>query len=245
MTAAAALALTAACERKSSPAAPSVPPDTPAQAPQSDPPGRSEDAQITTDPLPPPPVGEGGTAPPSAAPSAASAQPTDDWRALASAEDQERMSRLPVAWTVGLNHISPADAQPLGNLVDPKIALPRPQPTPGSYRCRTIKLGKLARFIAYDWFRCTVELTPGGDLVLRKTTGSQRTEGLLYPGEGNTLVYLGGQSLGDEKGAPRYGQSPERDQIGQFTRIGPDHYRLALPWPKVESNLDLIELVRD
>ena len=46
----------------------------------------------------------------------------------------------------------------------------------------------------------------------------------------------------DEKGFPAYGQMPERDQIGVFERVGVDRWRLVLPYPKQESNLDVMEL---
>ena len=88
-----------------------------------------------------------------------------------------------------------------------------------------------------------MELTPGGDLILDKTTGSQRTRGNLYPGSRRRLVYLGAQAWGDGEGPRRYGQSAERDQAGVFERIGPQRWRLVLPWPKQEFDLDLMELV--
>ena len=35
----------------------------------------------------------------------------------------------------------------------------------------------------------------------------------------------------------------DRDLIAVLERIGPQRWRLVLPWPQYESNLDLIELV--
>jgi hypothetical protein len=87
---------------------------------------------------------------------------------------------------------------------------------------------------------------------LAKQTGSPRTTGQLYPDRDaataadlDRLIYLGAQAWGgDEASAPGYGRDPERDQIGVLDRIGPDRYRLALPWPLQESKLDLLELER-
>ena len=101
--------------------------------------------------------------------------------------------------------------------------------------------------IAYGWFRCRIALTPGGDLTFTKLTGSQRGEGKFYPSGENErrLVYLGGQAWGlDEKAATDYGDDPQRDQIGVLERIGDQRWRLVLPLPRVESELDIIELAK-
>ena len=138
----------------------------------------------------------------------------------------------------------------LAALVDPNAALPgRLQPAPGTYRCRTIKLGRRTEgeglaYVAYPFFACSVELTPGGDLILTKTTGSQRTRGLLYPDSDRRLVYVGAQAWGDEADFPDYGRNRERDQVGVLERIGDQRWRLVLPWPKQEAKLELLEIVR-
>lgn len=176
---------------------------------------------------------------------------SDDWRADAQRADVRRLERLDEAWAAALGE---ARAQGhgralarLGALTDPRVSLPRPQPAPGAYRCRTIKLGSQNAgpgFVAYGWFRCRVELTPGGDLVLEKLTGSQRQAGHLYPESPRRLVFLGAVAWGSGEGRAQYGRDRERDQVGVFERIGTDRYRLALPWPRQESKLDLLELRR-
>jgi len=173
-----------------------------------------------------------------------------DWRQDASREDAERVERLGRAWSSGLAQARAQDLaglRKLGALADPSVALRRPQPTPGAYQCRTVKLGGRGELksglTVYGWFRCRVELTPGGDLTLTKVTGSQRPMGHLYPNGARRLVYLGAVAWADEARAV-YGRDPERDQIGVVERIGENRWRLALPWPKQESTLDLIELRR-
>ena len=42
----------------------------------------------------------------------------------------------------------------------------------------------------------------------------------------------------------RYGQTPERDQLGVLERIGQKRWRLTNPWPKQEAKLELLEIVR-
>lgn len=177
---------------------------------------------------------------------------TDKWREVASADDEDRFARLDEAWKKALreaSHEFGAQIDSLGMLSVPDAALDNPVPSPGKYRCRTVKIGAMdgegLKYVAYPWFTCTVELTPGGDLVLTKTTGSQRTRGLIYPNDANPrqLVYVGAQAWGDtETTFPPYGEQPERDQVGAFERIGTGRWRMVVPWPKQESKLDILEL---
>ena len=193
------------------------------------------------------------TEPDPTAPSQGEQGGTDDWHKVASSTDTALLGRLDEAWDTALTRARSDGYAPelkaLGALVVPDAAQSgRLQPAPGNYRCRTIKLGVRgdvgSGFVAYPYFACRVELTPGGDLILEKTTGSQRIRGLLYPDSERRLVYVGTQSWGDEKGFPAYGQQPERDQAGVLERIGDQRWRLAIPFPKQESQLDIIEIVR-
>lgn len=203
----------------------------------------------TAVPTPPP-----GTPPGPTPPADGEQGRTADWRQIVSAADAANLGRLDEAWRLGRAEAEDkgfADkVEALGPLVDPNAGLPgRLQPAPGDYRCRTIKLGSHSPgglgYLEYPWFRCAVELTPGGDLILTKTTGSQRTRGLLYPDTDDRLIFVGAQAWGmDETGFPRYGQQPIRDQVGVFERIGSNRWRLVVPWPKVESKLEILELTR-
>lgn len=229
LAALAAVALIAACgDSPETPAGPPAPPVDEAPAPPASPP--------ETDPA----SGEQGGA--------------ANWREIVSADDASRLGRLDQAWRLARAEAEDkgfaAEVEALGPLVDPNAGLAdRLQPAPGDYRCRTIKLGSNGPgglgYLEYPWFRCTVELTPGGDLVLTKTTGSQRTRGLLYPDTERRLVFVGAQAWGmDETGWPTYGQMPERDQLGVFERIGPERWRLVIPWPRVDAKLEILELAK-
>jgi hypothetical protein len=212
-------------------------------------------AAPATDPAP---VGEPAPAPeptPTPAPPAGGEQGgAANWREVVSAADASNLGRLDQAWRLARAEAEDkgfaSEVEALGPLVDPMAGQSgRLQPAPGTYRCRTIKLGSKSEgglaYLAYPFFRCTVELSPGGDLILTKTTGSQRTRGLLYPDTDNRLVFVGAQAWGlDETGYPAYGQQPERDQVGVFERIGAERWRLVIPWPRVESKLEILELVR-
>lgn len=206
-----------------------------------------EPAKETSGPAANPPP----TTAPAAAPDAGDQGGLARWKAVANAGDQDRIARLPDAWTAALaeadqDHGAEMDA--LGLLGTPDGGrIGNLQPAPGKYRCRTIKIGAQGEgnldYVTYPWFTCTIALTPGGDLILTKTGGSQRSRGLLYPDTDKRLVFVGAQAWGsDETEYPAYGQRAERDQVGVFERIGTDRWRLVLPWPKQESKLEILEL---
>jgi hypothetical protein len=185
----------------------------------------------------------------SALTSAAAAQ---DMTCVPTRDDVQRLSRLPAAWEEARKDVirsGDGDAmRRLGPVADPRVDLSRPQPTPGRYQCRTIKLGAASEgmlpYIAYGWFRCQVTLTPGGDLILRKTTGSQRPVGLICPDSRRKARFVGVLELGTETRTPRYGADPQRDMIGEVRRVGDERWRIAFPWPAYESKLDILELRR-
>lgn len=165
-------------------------------------------------------------------------------------DDTQRLARLDLAWQDARKEVIESgdgdELRRLGPLADPRVNLSRPQPTPGAYQCRTIKLGAASEgmlpYIAYGWFRCSVTLTPGGDLILRKTTGSQRPVGLVCPVDRHKARFVGVLELGDEVRTPRYGADPDRDMVGEVRRIADDRWRVAFPWPIHESKLDILEL---
>ncbi len=174
-----------------------------------------------------------------------------DWQAAVQDYDRDRIERIDQAWDRAIGQAlrdgHEAELRSLGNLPDPDAALRDPLPPPGDYRCRTVKLGAREggpglSYVAYGWFRCRIERTSRG-LKLSKLTGSQRQTGLIFPDTNRRGVFLGAMALGDEPPARAYGLNAERDVIGAVERIGPAQWRLVQPWPRYESNLDLLELV--
>ena len=174
-----------------------------------------------------------------------------DWRGIVTASDRDRYNRLDAAWSLALQQArrqrGSGDLASTGDLIDPDAARPSVTPPPGDYRCRTVKLGSQGGedglgYVVYGWFACRIEQTPNG-LKFVKTTGSQRPAGLLFPEDDRQMVMLGSMALADEPPANSYGQRPDRDLIAVLERIGERRWRLVLPWPQNESNLDLIELV--
>ena len=134
-----------------------------------------------------------------------------------------------------------------GALLEPRAALPRPAPTPGSYNCRLIKLGKATRqghaaFESFKPFFCYVEVE-GDLLTIVKQTGSQRPAGRLWEDDRpDRLIFLGSLALGDEQQPLAYGDDPKRDMAGVLERIAPFKWRLVIPWPQSTSKLDVFEL---
>lgn len=191
-----------------------------------------------------------GEAPPAPPPPSYQVSMTD-WRGIITADDRIRYDNRNEAWSTA---VAQANSQPgSGNLaslsyllqadtVSEPIAL-----MAGHYRCRTIKLGSQGGndglgYVVYGWFSCHIEDTPQG-LRFVKLTGSQRPQGILYPEGTGRMVFLGGLAVGAEDIAPAYNTRPERDVVGVIEQIGPNHWRMVMPWPRFESVADILELV--
>ena len=174
---------------------------------------------------------------------------SEAWKSVATAADEDRLARLGLAWQQALDDAkksNTADVRREGKLLLPRSALPRPDPTPGSYNCRLIKLGQATpRSKPYETFKpffCYVEVEDDL-LTIVKQTGSQRPAGRLWQDDDATrLVFLGSLALGDETVPVAYGDDPKRDMAGVLERIGPFRWRLVIPWPQSTSKLDVFEL---
>ena len=177
------------------------------------------------------------------------AQSTRDWRQVATPPDRERLREwrdafvdaLAVAQRAGHG----AEIAREGALLQPDASLGGPIPT-GLYRCRVIKVGAksdgLLNFVSYPDFRCRISAN-GGLQHFTKMTGSQRQVGVIFPHDALRQVFLGTLALGDEQGALQYGQDETRNVAGYVERIGPNRWRLVMPRPHFESQLDVMELV--
>jgi hypothetical protein len=189
--------------------------------------------------------------PPGAHPSVEVGPPakSNAWKSVATAADQDRLARLGLAWQQALadaQKSNAADIRREGSLLLPRSGLPRPDPTPGSYNCRLIKLGSATpKGKAYETFKpffCYVEVEDHL-LTIVKQTGSQRPAGRLWEDDDpNRLIFLGSLALGNEDQPLAYGDDPRRDMAGVLERIGPFRWRLVIPWPQSTSKLDVFEL---
>jgi len=173
-----------------------------------------------------------------------------DWRSVATADDRERLRDWRTAFASALKAARAAGHGPTiaaeGALLEPDAALPGPAIPNGDYRCRVIKLGAksvgLLDYVAYPAFTCRITQRQRGQ-SLNKLTGSQRYVGRVLPGDALRQLFLGTLVLGDETGALRYGRDRERDVAGFVERIGPARWRLLMPRPHFESQMDVLELV--
>ena len=175
---------------------------------------------------------------------------SDIWKQVATATDEQRLDRLGEAWSSALADVrrstASAELRKEGELLKPDSALPRPAPTPGSYNCRLIKLGKATPkskpYESFKPFFCYVEVE-GDLLTIVKQTGSQRPAGRLWEDDDpNRLIFLGSLALGDAQTPVAYGDDPKRDMAGVLERIAPFKWRLVIPWPQSTSKLDVFEL---
>jgi hypothetical protein len=175
---------------------------------------------------------------------------TGGWRDVATADDRERLrdwrdafaSALKAARASGHRQTIAAE----GALLEPDAALAGPGIPNGDYRCRVIKLGAksegLLDYVAYPDFLCRIS-QPIGRQRFDKLTGSQRYVGSIYPNDGLRQVFLGTLVLGDETSALQYGRDRQRDIAGYVERIGPSRWRMIMPRPHFESQMDVLELV--
>src|SRR5688572_19900286 len=174
---------------------------------------------------------------------------SEAWTQIATAADESRLARIGLAWQSALADARRAFAGEIrreGALLEPRAALPRPAPTPGSYNCRLIKLGKAtaraAAFEKFNPFFCYVQVEDDL-LTIVKQTGTQRPAGRLWEDDKpDRLIFLGSLALGDEQQPLAYGDDPKRDMAGVFERIAPFRWRLVIPWPQSTSKLDVFEL---
>jgi hypothetical protein len=174
---------------------------------------------------------------------------SDAWKAVANVADQDRLARLGLAWAEALDEAkraNPADVAREGKLLLPRSGLPRPDPTPGSYNCRMITLGKATAkgkaFESFKPFFCYVQVE-GDQLTIVKQTGSQRPSGRLWEDDDpNRMIFLGSLALANEDVPLAYGDDPKRNMAGVLERIAPFRWRLVIPWPQSDSKLNVFEL---
>ena len=175
--------------------------------------------------------------------------PSTDWRAIATDTDRARLRDWRASFISALAAAKASghrgEIAREGALLEPDAAIGGPIPN-GAYRCRVIKLGAksagMLDYVAYPYFRCRVQ-EQGRLQAFSKVDGSQRPVGLLFPNGQLRQVFLGTLMLADEQRAMEYGVDPQRDVAGFVERIGRARWRLIMPAPAFESQMDVMELV--
>ena len=175
---------------------------------------------------------------------------TTAWKEIATPGDRQRLAGWRKSFVDAVDAAKKAghanDIALEGALLEPDAATGPSAIPNGIYRCRIIKIGAKAEgnlpYVAYPPFYCRVR----GERDLQrfnKYGGSQRVVGLIFPGDAVRQIFLGTLVLGDETRALQYGQDEMRDVAGYVERIGPSRWRLIMPKPHFESQLDVMELV--
>lgn len=174
-----------------------------------------------------------------------------NWQEQITEPDRKRLAGLWAAWTRALNQaVDGGGATALaaaGPLAVADAAKPGAVPVPGDYQCRTLKLGvrsdapPLAPALAMtDTVPCRISAR-GSLLWFEQLSGPQRIGGTLYPDD-DRQVFLGSKSLAGEMRMMAYAADAARDQVGVLRALGPGRWRLELPWPNWQSNLEVIEI---
>ncbi len=182
--------------------------------------------------------------------------PLQDWQRLMWTEDETAIHEARQIADDWMLQIPTADFDPAALALARELLAAAPQPIDqrkliGNWRVRSLQTNTLGAYL-YGFFKAEISLR--GDLLqLRKSSGSQRRLGLLYPvrDESSTLVFLGASSVNEE---PQVGysrgfskvDSPERlasDSVGRFFQLGPDRLLLILD-PQWSQGFELYELRR-
>lgn len=189
---------------------------------------------------------------PAPAPAALAGEPA--WRDVVSDYDAERLGGMNTAYLQALSAVlegaAVEDRLAFDQATTPAVAIDA-DGAEGRWRCRVMKLGGLLPLVVYDWFDCRIT-RQGGLLRFEKLSGSQRTNGLIYPDAADRMIYLGAKTYGYETTTRRYSgpdgalrDTPDnRDTPGVLHQRGPDHLTIGFPRPVVESIYDILELRR-
>jgi hypothetical protein len=175
---------------------------------------------------------------------------TTAWKEVVTEDDRQRLADWRSTFVSAVDAATKAghgsEITREGPLLQPDAALGPPAIPDGLFRCRIIKIGPKGEgnlpYVAYPPFYCQVKAERGLKRF-NKFGGSQRYVGLIFPADAVHEVFLGTLVLGDETRALQYGQDQLRDIAGYIDRVGPNRWRLIMPKPHFESQLDVMELV--
>lgn len=169
----------------------------------------------------------------------------EPWRKVASARDAAALDALAAGWeralaasrSAGLTRRLAAE----GALLAQGAGLARAAPTPGTYRCRYVRLGA-RKWTASAQAYCYVGVE-SGQLSLATELRGLRLGGYLWEVKGGERLVFLGAAPGGGKTAPAYGDNPAGDSAGMVERIGDFRYRLVLPEPSPGAGLIVVDLV--
>ena len=188
--------------------------------------------------------------PAKAGPSVEMGEP-EEWRAVASPADEDRIDRLETLWTEAVEEARQKGfRRRIGSdaaLLSPGGGLPRAAPAPGSYRCKAFRIGSArAGAPAYAAGRqgfCFVGVQEDR-LSLTSEVPAARYGGHFWETErSGRLVFLGAAMPSGSRVAPAYGTVPGADVVGLIERLGEFRYRLVIATPADAQKLAVFELI--
>lgn len=178
---------------------------------------------------------------------AVSTQPEvpDNWHMRLTSVDRSAIDRLPTVWARARADL-PRRAQVAvaaeGPLLDPAVALPKAELSPGLYYCRLMRFGGRAGFASFKPDFCTVVVTPEGT-AFNKQSGTIQPRGWLFTQNDTRQVFLGALAPVRGGSVPAYGNSPATNVTGVVERVSPFRWRLTLARAAGGALLDVYELV--
>jgi Domain of unknown function (DUF4893) len=174
----------------------------------------------------------------------AETQTPPTWETLILPEDATRLDDIARRWVNARSAARRVSAKRLdteGDLLEAGGALAYPDPSPGPYRCRRVRIGTSPRsFVSEAPGFCAVQATDRG-LGFVMQTGAARPDGYLFADKAMRMVLLGGEAPGKSGRAPGYGSDAGHSVTGSLERIGDFRWRLILP--RRDEGLDVIEMV--
>jgi len=152
------------------------------------------------------------------------------WRRTITPQDSLKLGGLPMRWAALHERLPARVRKSRGRVVDPKAGLDHPTLSPGSYRCRVLRLRGATRSASVRSSApgfCYVSAAEEGFAFI-KQTGSDPAAGYFYP-DGDRYVFLGARQRRAGENSLGYSADPARDMVGVVERVGGFRWRLAVP----------------
>jgi hypothetical protein len=175
---------------------------------------------------------------------------TNNWHEIVTENDRARLRQWRTSFVAAIDAARKsghsAEIAREGALLEPDAGIGGVPIPNGTYRCRTIKIGAkhtgLLDYVAYPPYACRIHQRDGLQ-SFTKLGGSQRLAGVIFPNDPTRQVLLGSLVIGDEPRGLPYSEDENRDVAAFVERIEPNRWRLIMPEPHFESQLDVMELV--
>jgi hypothetical protein len=168
-----------------------------------------------------------------------------DWHMRLSLADRAAIDQLDATWhraRVAVPRRMRAAYAAEGPLVDPAVALPKPDLPPGLYYCRLIRFGGRAGFATAKPDFCTVVANADG-VAFNKQSGASQPRGWLFGHNDTRGVFLGAFLPAHGGVAPAYGANPALNVAAVIERVSAFRWRMVMTRAGNGAVLDLYELV--